>query len=156
MARSSQYVPQLEEACRLVSERLARASDPLVWQSRSGPPTQTWLEPSVLTALRDLRSQGVSDVVVMPIGFISDHMEVLYDLDTEAAAVCEEIGLHMVRAGTPGAHPRFIRMIRELIEERISRRPERAAVGTLAPWPDTCPADCCPAAATIRPSRAVP
>ena len=143
-ATGSRYVPQLEEACRLVSKSLGRAGDPLVWQSRSGPPTQPWLEPDILSALRDLRSQGVADVVVMPIGFISDHMEVLYDLDTAAAAVCGEIGLHMVRAGTPGVHPRFIRMIRELIEERVSERPERATVGALAPWPDTCPPDCCP------------
>lgn len=80
----------------------------------------------------------------MPIGFISDHMEVLYDLDIAAAAVCGEIGMHMVRAGTPGVHPRFIGMIRELIEKRVSGRPERPTVGALAPWPDTCPPDCCP------------
>jgi ferrochelatase len=102
------------------------------------------LEPDILAALRDLRSQGVADVVVMPLGFISDHMEVLYDLDTEAAALCEEIGLRMVRAATPGTHPRFIRMIRELIEERMSGRPERATIGALPPVPDVCPPDCCP------------
>jgi ferrochelatase len=144
MTRGSQYVPQLEEACRLVSENVGVAEHRLVWQSRSGPPTQAWLEPDILTALRDLHSEGVADVVVMPIGFISDHMEVLYDLDTEAAAFCREIGLTMVRAGTPGVHPRFIRMICELIEERISGRPERATIGALAPCPDTCPPDCCP------------
>lgn len=147
MARGSQYVEQLEEACRLVSAGLGRAGDRLVWQSRSGPPAQPWLEPDIVAALRDLRSQGVAEVVVMPIGFVSDHMEVLYDLDTEAAAVCEEIGVRLVRAGTPGVHPRFVAMIRELIEERISGRAERAAVGRLAPWPDACPPDCCPAPA---------
>jgi ferrochelatase len=151
MARGSQYVPQLEEACRLVEQAVGLTGGRLVWQSRSGPPAQPWLEPDILAVLRDLRSRGVSDVVVMPIGFISDHMEVLYDLDTEAAAVCDEIGLRMVRAGTPGVHPRFIRMIRELIEERISGRPERATVGALPPGPDTCPPDCCPA-----PQRPVP
>jgi ferrochelatase len=152
MARGSQYVEQLAEASRLVSERLGRAGDRLVWQSRSGPPAQPWLEPDILSALRDLHSQGVTDVVVMPIGFISDHMEVCYDLDTEAAAVCREIGMRMVRAGTPGVHPRFIQMIRELIEERISGRPERATVGLLPPWPDICPPDCCPPPQRLNPA----
>jgi protoporphyrin/coproporphyrin ferrochelatase len=144
MARSSQYVLQLEEACRLVSAGLGHGGDRLVWQSRSGPAVQPWLEPDIGAALRDLQARGVADVIVMPIGFISDHMEVLYDLDTEAAALCGKIGLRMVRAGTPGVHPRFIRMIRELIEERISGRPERATVGALAAPPDTCPPGCCP------------
>ncbi len=145
MAAGSTYVAELQEAARLVSENLGRSGDALVWQSRSGPPTQPWLEPDILTALRDLRSQDVADVVVMPLGFISDHMEVLYDLDTEAAAVCDEIGLALVRAGTPGTHPRFIRMIRELAEERLSGTPERATVGKLAARPDVCPSVCCPA-----------
>ena len=82
---------------------------------------------------------GLQDVVVVPIGFISDHMEVLYDLDTEARQLCERLGINMVRAATVGTHPRFVRMIRELIEERMSDAPQRLALGTLGPSHDVCP-----------------
>jgi ferrochelatase len=83
------------------------------------------------------------DVVIVPIGFISDHMEVLFDLDTEVRHLCERLGINMVRAATVGTHPRFVRMIRELIEERISDSPERVALGALGPSHDVCPDDCC-------------
>ena len=83
-----------------------------MYQSRSGPPGQPWLEPDIGAYLREIRS----DVVIVPIGFLSDHMEVLYDLDTEARAVCEELGVKMVRAGTVGTHPAMIEMIAELVE----------------------------------------
>ncbi len=83
-------------------------------------------------------------LLLVPIGFVSDHMEVIYDLDTEAQAACDESGLTMVRAATVGTHPRFVQMIRELIAERISGAP-RLAVGDYGPHHDTCPADCCPA-----------
>ena len=156
MAQACNYVKQLEEVCRLVSEALGRSGDRLVFQSRSGPPTQPWLVPDVLDYLRDIKQQDLAaGVVVAPIGFISDHMEVLYDLDTEAKQLCVELQLPMVRAGTVGAHPRFVRMIRELIEERINETPVRIAVGALGPSHDVCPLDCCPApqrpAATGRP-----
>lgn len=153
MAMASPYPTQLHEACRLVSEALGRrfvaggdaeGADRLVFQSRSGPPTQPWLEPDILEALRAERAAGTEDVVVVPIGFISDHMEVLYDLDTQAREVCDEIGLRMVRAGTAGTHPRFVAMIRELITERLSGTTERPTVGALPAAPDACAPGCCP------------
>lgn len=143
MAQSGPYVAQLEEASRLVAESVGKPDWKLVYQSRSGPPGQPWLEPDISDHLREIRVQGAESAVVVPIGFISDHMEVLYDLDTEAQAVCQEIGLKMVRAGTAGCHPRFVSMIRELIQERMQGAP-RQALGILGPYPDMCPAGCCP------------
>jgi len=110
MAESSPYVRELEQACAAVA---GNAAWKLVYQSRSGPPGQPWLEPDIGDYLREIRS----DVVVVPIGFLSDHMEVLYDLDTEARAVCEELGVKMVRAGTVGMHPAMIEMIAEMIDQ---------------------------------------
>lgn len=144
MAVGCAYQAQLRESCRLVAEAFPRNSWQLVYQSRSGPPTQAWLEPDICDHLRALADRGeVTDVVVVPIGFISDHMEVLFDLDTEAKHVCTELGLNMVRAGTVGTHPRFVRMIRELIEER-THGTERQSIGRLGPSHDHCPSDCCP------------
>ena len=146
MASSSKYVDQLDEACRLVGEAVGRNDYRLVWQSRSGPPTQPWLEPDICDYLRQLREKGVRDAVVAPIGFISDHMEVIFDLDTEARQVASNIGLNLVRSGTVGTHPDFVGMIRELILERTS--PEstpRRALGDLGPSHDLCPVDCCAA-----------
>jgi protoporphyrin/coproporphyrin ferrochelatase len=146
MAQSSSYVKQLEEACRLVSEKLGRSADRLVFQSRSGPATQPWLEPDILDYLKEVKSKGLAaGVVVAPIGFVSDHMEVLYDLDTEARQLCARLELPMVRAGTVGTHPKFVRMIRDLIVERIDGSPERIALGVQGASHDICPVDCCPA-----------
>ena len=113
MAESSPYVRELEQTCAAVAGRIGRNDWKLVYQSRSGPPTQPWLEPDIGDYLREIRS----DVVIVPIGFLSDHMEVLYDLDTEARAICDELGLKMVRAGTVGTHPAMIQMIAELVEQ---------------------------------------
>ena len=116
----------------------------LVYQSRSGPPQQPWLEPDIGDFLREQHAiPSVQDVVIVPIGFISDHLEVLYDLDTEARELCDELGINMVRAATVGTHPRFIRMIRELIVERMTESADRPALGTLGPNHDVCPDDCC-------------
>src|SRR5882724_7097217 len=156
MAQSSQYEPQLEEASRLVAESVAaerggRSDFDLVYQSRSGPPTQPWLEPDILDFLRQYKRGGGNDPVdSVPIGFVSDHLEVLYDLDTEAKDLCAEIGLRMVRVPCAGTHPRFVSMIRELIVERMaldggSGGVDRPALGVLGPSHDVCPADCCPA-----------
>jgi ferrochelatase len=134
MAANCRYEEQLVEAARRVSERAAHEEWDLVWQSRSGPPTQPWLEPDILDHLRVLAENGVRDVVVSPLGFLSDHMEVMYDLDYEAAARCRELGLNFVRAQTPGTHPAVIAMLAGLIEERQS--------GADLPL---CAADCCPA-----------
>jgi protoheme ferro-lyase len=96
-----------------------------------------------------------ASVVIAPIGFISAHMEVVYDLDTEAKQLCEDLQLPMVLVGTLGTHPRFVRMIRERIEERMSEEPVRIALGALAPSHDTCPTDCCPASQRpAQPGRA--
>jgi ferrochelatase len=154
MASGCSYEAQLQESCRLVAEGFAEQSWRVVYQSRSGPPTQPWLEPDVCDYLRDLHAQGdVTDVIISPIGFISDHMEVLFDLDTEAKELCAEVGLNMIRAGTVGTHPRFIRMIRELITERTSSA-ERHCVGQLGPSHDVCPIDCCPSGRPATPASA--
>jgi ferrochelatase len=91
-----------------------------------------------------LAAEGVRDVVVAPIGFVSDHMEVVYDLDLQARSRAVELGVNMVRAATVGTHPRFVRMIRELIDERLTDVPVRLHLGSRGPAPDTCPPDCCP------------
>lgn len=143
MAAGCAYEAQLQEVCRLVSEALNPRQWRLVYQSRSGPPSQPWLEPDILVDLTRLREEGIEDVVIAPVGFISDHMEVLYDLDTEARKHCEEIGLNMVRAATVGAHPAFVRMIRELIVERLEPGTPRRYLGEQGPNHDLCPADCC-------------
>jgi ferrochelatase len=144
MAAGCEYARQLREACRLVAERVERSEWDLVYQSRSGPPQQPWLGPDVNDHLRLLAtSAGVSDVVVAPIGFLCEHMEVIYDLDVETAGVCRELGIHMVRAAPVGTHPRFVRMIRELIQERIDPQAPRLALGDLGPSPNVCPPECC-------------
>jgi ferrochelatase len=144
MAENCRYEVQLNEACRLVSQRVGNGRWRLVYQSRSGPPGQPWLEPDVCDFIRERYAAGeIHDVVVAPIGFVSDHMEVIYDLDVEVRALCDELGVNMIRAKTVGTHPRFVRMIRELIEERMSDEPQKLAVGDLAPSHDVCPDDCC-------------
>ncbi len=150
MAQSSAYEQQLRESAGLIAERVgflrAGAIDwTLVFQSRSGPPSQPWLEPDINAWLRGVagRQERPGDVVVVPLGFISDHMEVLYDLDTETAQLCEELGINMVRAGTAGTHPKFIEMIDELIRERTRPGTVRRAEGTLGATPDDCPQTCC-------------
>lgn len=145
MATGSDYVAQLNEAARLISESVDVNEWELVYQSRSGPPTQPWLEPDICDRMRDLHSENCRNVCVVPLGFISDHMEVLFDLDTEAAALATELGIKMVRAGTVGTHSAFIAGIRELINERVSGSSERAVVGRLLSCPDICAIDCCPA-----------
>jgi protoporphyrin/coproporphyrin ferrochelatase len=144
MAKNCQYADQLLEASRQVSAALGRSGDPLVYQSRSGPPTQPWLAPDILEHLKAVKNhEHASDAVIVPLGFVSDHMEVLYDLDTEARQLCEELGMNMVRAAAVGTNPGFARMVRELIVERMEEKSDRPSVGTLGPCPDVCPADCC-------------
>lgn len=155
MAEASDYVQQLEEVRRLVSSALGHTNDALVYQSRSGSPGQPWLEPDVLDHLREVKNRNLaSGVVLAPIGFISDHMEVLYDLDVEARQLCDSLGLPMERAKTVGVHPRFVAMIRELVMERMDPQLERRAMGTLGPRQDSCEENCCPG--PQRPSRDFP
>ena len=145
MARGCSYETQLREASRLISERVGASSWALAFQSRSGPPAQPWLEPDVCDYIRSVHAKREGrDIVVVPVGFISDHMEVVYDLDVEARACCDGLGIRMVRAETAGTHPRFVAMIAELVEERLSPSTVRSTVGVLDPWPDQCPLDCCP------------
>jgi ferrochelatase len=143
MARNCAYEAQLQETCRLVAEGTQQANWQLVYQSRSGPPHQPWLEPDIVDHLEALKAAGVEDVVVMPIGFISDHMEILYDLDTEAAQAARRLGLNMVRAATVGTHPAFIAMLGDLIRERAAATPQRPALGKRGPGHDICGAGCC-------------
>ena len=152
MADTSKYVPQLTESARLVAAQAGAAEWRLVYQSRSGPPTQPWLEPDVCDVIRDLAARGVKKLVIAPIGFISDHMEVLYDLDTEAADLCRELGIDMARAATVGTDPEFVGMVRDLIAERAWNLPERPAIGGMPASHDVCPLDCCPAPPARRPS----
>ncbi|HEX2474933.1 MAG TPA: ferrochelatase [Lacipirellulaceae bacterium] len=144
MAATCRYVAQLQEASRLVAEGVGREGWRLVYQSRSGPPQQRWLEPDIGDFLRNgLPGSQAEDIIVVPIGFISDHMEVVYDLDTELRQLCDRLGIHMVRAATVGTHPRFVQLVRELIKERMSEKSQRLAVGLLGPSHDVCPEDCC-------------
>ena len=144
MSEGCDYHAQLNETCRLVAAGADAERWRLVFQSRSGPPAQPWLEPDICDHLRALRAEGVRDVVVHPVGFISDHMEVIYDLDTEARQVAEEIGLNLIRAATVGTHPEFVSMIRELITERTDGGAvERRALGAFGPRQDACAIDCC-------------
>ena len=144
MAGTCDYVQQLQEVRNLVSKGLGQTDDALVYQSRSGPAGQPWLEPDVLDYLREVKQRSLASAVVLaPIGFISDHMEVLYDLDVEARQLCDSLRLPMVRAKTVGVHPKFVGMIGELIVERMNPGSERRALGTLGARPDTCPEDCC-------------
>ena len=143
MAQNCRYEAQLQEACRLVAQHADAENWRLAYQSRSGPPTQPWLEPDIGDVLGQLAAEGAGDAVVAPIGFISDHMEVVYDLDIEARRIAREAGLNLVRAATVGVHPKFVAMIRELIAERMGLAAERRALGSLETCPDVCPADCC-------------
>ena len=153
------YVAQHEQVARLVSAGVTavlgdeyapgdRDGVDLVYCSRSGPPTQPWLEPDVNDHLEALAGQGVEAVVLVPIGFVSDHMEVRFDLDTEAIGTAQRLGLAAVRAATVGTDPRFVAAIRELLLERAAaERGEvvpRAVVGDLPPSHDVCPRGCCP------------
>jgi ferrochelatase len=163
---TGRYVAELTEAARLVAERTGGGRHPwtLAYQSRSGPPSQPWLEPDVSDHLGELAKSGTSAVVVIPVGFVSDHMEVRHDLDVEAAQNAESLGLAFARAATPGAHPRFASMITELVRERLDPdtppdaprmdypAPDYPALGDMGVPSQTCPADCCRYARTSGPS----
>ncbi|MGA9746156.1 MAG: ferrochelatase [Nocardioides sp.] len=146
------YVRQHRSVMDEIVERVRqetghRYAAELVFCSRSGPPQVPWLEPDVNDRMSELRREGVEAVVVVPIGFVSDHMEVIYDLDTEAAATAEKLGLDYARAATAGVDPRFVALVRDLVVERAAReRGEpvtRASVGALEPSHDLCPVACC-------------
>jgi len=168
-AVGGRYAAELREASRLISERVRGGSLPfdLVFQSRSGPPSVPWLEPDVndhLAALAKgmlangalLREGPPSGVVVVPVGFVSDHMEVVHDLDVEAAQTAASLGLPFARAKAPGPTPRFAEMVAELVAERVSGAEPQAlggfGLGAFADGAENCPADCCRYTAS-RPGR---
>ena len=128
MAQSSPYETQLREASRRVNERLGLGAPTLVYQSRSGPPSQPWLEPDISNYIRRTESKRL---VVTPIGFLSDHMEVIYDLGFEAAALAKERGIEFVRAGTAGTHPLFVDGLIGLVRDAMSN-------GVIHCAPDCC------------------
>ncbi|MFL6099878.1 MAG: ferrochelatase [Actinomycetales bacterium] len=155
------YAAQHAELAGVVGERVAASTGQdrrpeLTYCSRSGPPGQPWLEPDVNDHLRRLAAEGVRAVVLVPIGFVSDHMEVVHDLDAEAADTARRLGLELRRAATVGTHPDFVAGLVDVIEERAERarggQPREPVVGTLGPWPSVCVAGCCPNARAVRPA----
>ncbi len=150
MAESSPYVAQLEETAGLVSNAILSNSSiilrdwDLVFQSRSGPPQVPWLEPDVTDHIRILADQGVKQIVLCPLGFLTDHMEVIHDLDTEAREVAESFGLKLVRAKTVGAHPHMVRMVRKLLQEQLQGAPAERASDLHTRLPHCTPTCCSP------------
>ncbi|MDH3683108.1 MAG: ferrochelatase, partial [Acidimicrobiia bacterium] len=145
MAQGCDYVAQLHEAAQLVADASTHSIDgyDLAFQSRSGPPAVPWLEPDINDHLEALAQDGIDEVVLVPVGFVSDHMEVLYDLDTQAAATAARLGVTLIRVATVGTDPRFVAMIRELVAEQREGGP-RLYLGQDGPWPDRCPPEHCP------------
>jgi protoporphyrin/coproporphyrin ferrochelatase len=157
------YAAQHRELAAEIAGRLATGTGisrpwDLVFCSRSGSPAQPWLEPDVNDHLEDLHQAGTPAVVLAPIGFVSDHMEVVHDLDTEAAGTAAGLGLPMVRASTVGTSADFVRGLVDLVVERAAEargdHPERAVVGHLGPWPSTCVVGCCPNSRSQLPAAA--
>jgi ferrochelatase len=141
MASTSPYVGHVTETARLVAERADVKSWRLVWQSRSGPPSSPWLGPDICEVLA---ASKAGSVVVAPIGFVCDNMEIVHDLDVEAAAAARQRGAHFFRAGTVSTSPEFVGMVGQLVRERLGTGDARAALGLDGPWPDNCPPGHCP------------
>ncbi|MGH3446691.1 MAG: ferrochelatase [Nocardioidaceae bacterium] len=155
------YVAQHEQVARLIADGVARRTGhvndwDLVYCSRSGSPHTPWLEPDVNDHLEMLHADGVEQVVAVPLGFVSDHMEVVYDLDTEGAATAKRLGLGFGRAATPGVHPAFVAAVRDLLVERAGavsgREVDRAALGAMGASWDVCARHCCPNLRATRPA----
>lgn len=146
MAESCGYEKQLRETSRLICEQIHHDDWELVFQSRSGPPTQPWLVPDICDYLKELKSSGYTDVVVLPVGFICDHLEVIFDIDTQAKELSEEIGLNMIRAATAGTHPAFVNMIRDLILEKTEGATPKF-IGMMGLVEEQCAPTCCLAGA---------
>ncbi len=146
MAAGCDYQRQLNETARLVAAGAGFDAWTMAWQSRSGSPSVPWLEPDVNDCLADLSLRGVEAAVLAPIGFVTDHMEVMWDLDVVAARTADGLGMRLARAVTPGTEPdrRFVAMWQELIAERLVPGTARRALGRLGLRPDACPPGCCP------------
>jgi ferrochelatase len=161
-AASSPYVEQHEAVAALVAQGVERVTGvagrpcSLTYCSRSGPPSQPWLEPDIGDRLRERSAQGLAAAVAVPIGFVSDHMEVVYDLDTEAAELATNLGLSFARAATVGVDPVFVAAVRDLVLERAARErgeePEPKALSALGVMPDVCRTGCCPNPRGNRPA----
>ena len=143
MAAGCAYEAQLRDACALVAAEVGVLDWVLAYQSASAAHKMAWLKPTVAEALGRIRDGGHRRVVAAPIGFVSDHMEVVWDLDREAASVAGQLGLDLVRAETVGTHPAYVRMVVDLIVERMAPNPRRAHLGPLGPGHDFCPPECC-------------
>jgi ferrochelatase len=143
MARACDYEAELRESCGLAAGAAGAPDWSLAYQSENASYGEPWLGPNVDDALRTARDADSSGVVVAPIGFVCDHLEVVLDLDVEAAQTARELGIRMERAGTVGTHPAYVEMVRNLIVERMAASPERRVLGGRGPRPDICPADCC-------------
>ena len=140
----AQHHAAIETVVAMARERGAVVPEwTLVYQSRSGAPHTPWLEPDINDALRATAGSGARAAVVVPIGFISDHVEVVWDLDHEAQETARELGMQMIRVATPGTQPAFVAAIADLVEERLDGRAP-AALSALGPWPAVCAAGCCP------------
>ena len=152
-ARTAPYERQLAAIAAIVADRVGRAEHDVVFQSRSGAPGVPWLGPDIDEHLAALNARGVKDVVLVPFGFVSDHMEVIWDLDTQARATADSLGMGLTRAATVSTDPLFLRMIRELVLERTAGS-ERRALTTLGDA--TCRPGCCDAPARPAPARPGP
>ena len=153
MARQADYEAELNEACGLVAQAARLENWHLAYQSNNARTGVLWLTPTVEDALLTIKEAGYRDVVVVPIGFVCDHMEVVLDLDVEAREYAAELELNMARAATVGAHPRYVEMVHDLIVERVSARAERPTLGSRVAKPDACSPGCC---LSGRPGRVVP
>jgi protoporphyrin/coproporphyrin ferrochelatase len=141
LAATSPYVEHVTEAARLVAERAAVSSWQLAWQSRSGPPSTPWLGPDIGQVIA---ASTAATTVVVPIGFVCDNMEIVHDLDLEAAAIAKEKSANLVRVPTVSDSPAFVKMVLELVQERLDPDAPRLVVGRYGAWPDTCPLGHCP------------
>ena len=153
MARQADYEAELNEACGLVAQSAGSKNWHLAYQSNNARTGVPWLAPTVEDALLSIKEAGYRGVVVVPIGFVCDHMEVVLDLDVEAREHAAELELNMARAATVGAHPRYVEMVHDLIVERVSARAERPTLGSRAAKPDVCSPGCC---LSGRPGPGVP
>ncbi|MEZ4705395.1 MAG: ferrochelatase [Bdellovibrionota bacterium] len=149
MSQSSDYTLQLQNTSELIAKQVNLPHWELCYQSRSGGPSQPWLEPDVCDVIRSTSKKDFDRIMVHPVGFVSDHMEIIFDLDRDAKQCAKECGFSFVRSQTPGTHPTMIELIVDLIKEYIDPHHPRPSLGDLGPRPRHCPPGCCPA--PVRP-----